>query len=465
MRKWFDTPWFYFGLAGLLLIAAIASQFRYEIPPKPVGTVEDLATLRERDDLNVVFILVDTLRADHLGMYGYERDTSPRLDEIASRSIRFAHVEAQSSWTKASMASLWTGLNPQRTGILSYPDGLPDAAETAAEVLRDAGFYTGGIYRNAWVSENFGFQQGFDLYTKPQPNFDRKRFERRSPSSHPLKGSDLDLTQSAQEFLKTYSDQRFFLYVHYMDAHQYTYDTASDLFGATYMDIYDNAIHWTDINIGLLIDSVAAYGLADNTIIVIASDHGEGLFEHGFEGHAKGLFQETQRTPWILIPPFDIEGGLVVETQVANIDIWPTVLDLLGVGKLEKAEGLSTLPLMLAESASEPPPAEFADRDVYSHLDRNWGQVDKPPNPWVSVIEKPYRYFEQTLTRKHSALYDHSNDPKETENLLRKRPEVLSRLHDKIVAYLEQEAVWEVSTEEISALELSQLRALGYDIE
>ncbi|MEE3329550.1 MAG: sulfatase [Myxococcota bacterium] len=465
MRKWFDTPWFYFGLAGLLLVAAIASQFRYEIPPKPVGTVEDLAALRERDDLNVIFILVDTLRADHLGMYGYERDTSPRLDEIASRAIRFANVEAQSSWTKASMASLWTGLNPQRTGILSYPDGLPDAAQTATEVLRDAGFHTGGIYRNAWVSENFGFEQGFDLYMKPQPNFDAERFKNRSPSSHPLKGSDLDLTQSAQEFLKTYSDQRFFLYVHYMDAHQYTYDTASDLFGSTYMDIYDNAIHWTDINIGLLIDSVAAYGLADNTIIVIASDHGEGFFEHGFEGHAKGLFQETQRTPWILIPPFDIEGGLVVETQVANIDLWPTVLDLLGVGKLEKAEGLSTLPLMLAESAGESPPAEFADRDVYSHLDRHWGQVNEPPNPWVAVIEHPYRYFEQTLKREHSSLYDHSDDPKETENLIRKRPEVLPRLHEKIVAYLEQEPVWEVSTEEISELELTQLRALGYDIE
>ena len=465
MRKGFDSPWFFFGLAAIVLVAAIASQFRFDIPPKPNGTVEDLQKLRDRDDLNVVFVLVDTLRADHLGMYGYERDTSPKLDALASRGIRFDQVEAQSSWTKASMASLWTAMNPQRTGILSYLDGLPDEATTAAEILQEAGLRTGGIYRNAWVSENFGFEQGFDLYMKPKPNFDSERFKKRSTLSHPLKGSDLDLTQSAQEFLQSYSKERFFLYIHYMDTHQYTYDSASDLFGATYMDAYDNSVHWTDLNIGLLMDSIEAYGLSTNTIVVIAADHGEAFFEHGFEGHAKGLFQETQRTPWIIIPPFDIEGGIVVDTQVANIDIWPTLLDLLGFKPLEQADGISTLPLILAEANGEEVPAEFSERDVFSQLDRHWGKVDREPNPWVAVLSDTYRYFEQTRLPEHSSLFDHSNDPKETKNLFEKLPEVQQELELKVTAYLEQESVWKVETEEISELELSQLRALGYKLD
>jgi arylsulfatase A-like enzyme len=465
MRKWFDSPWFFFGLATLLLVGAVASQFRFDVPPKPIGTVEDLLTLRDRDDLNVVFVLVDTLRADHLGMYGYERDTSPKLDALAARGIRFDQVEAQSSWTKASMASLWTGLNPQRTGIQSYLDGLPDEAITAPEILQEAGFQTGGIYRNAWVSENFGFEQGFDLYMKPATNFDAERFKKKSPSSHPLKGSDLDLTQSAQEFLQSYAQERFFLYIHYMDTHQYTYDSTSDLFGATYMDAYDNSVHWTDLNIGVLMDSIAAYGLADNTLVVIASDHGEAFFEHGFEGHAKGLFQETQRTPWIIIPPFDIEGGVVIDTQVANIDLWPTLLDILGLKPLEHADGFSTLPLILAEARGEAVPAEFAERDVFSQLDRHWGKVDKEPNPWVAILSEPFRYFEQTRLPEHSSLFDHSNDPKETENLLSKLPDVQKELQSKIVSYLEQESVWTVETEELSELEMSQLQALGYKID
>ena len=465
MRKLLDSPWFYFGLAAVLVVAAIASQFRLGLPPRAVGTVDDLATLRERDDVNVLFILIDTLRADHLGMYGYERPTSPKLDAIAARAIRFDQVEAQSSWTKASMASMWTGLYPQSTGILRYPDGIPDEALLPAEILRDAGFYTGGIYRNAWVSENFGFEQGFNLYMKPQPNFDIERFKNRSPGSKPLQGSDLDLTQSAQEFLHAYGDRRFFLYIHYMDAHQYLYDSTSDLFGTTYMDAYDNAIHWTDINVNALLESLRTLGLADETLVVIASDHGEAFFEHGTEGHAKGLYQEVQRTPLIIIPPFELEQGIVVKEHVANVDIWPTLLDLLGLPPLPDAEGLPLLPLIEAAARGEQPPAEFAEREVFSQLDRHWGQVGKKPNPFVAVIDPPYRYFEQRRMPQHSALFDHSNDPKEEENLLRKQPPVLDELKQKVADYMEREPVWEVEAEELSELELNQLRALGYKID
>ena len=120
LRRLLDSPRTYFVGAGLLLVIAIASQFELQIPSRSKGTLEDLVALSERDDLNVVFLVVDTLRSDRLGIYGYERDTSPVLDKLAAHGIVFKRVIAQSSWTKSSMASLWTATNPTRNGILRY---------------------------------------------------------------------------------------------------------------------------------------------------------------------------------------------------------------------------------------------------------------------------------------------------------------------------------------------------------
>ena len=119
---------------------------------------------------NVLLIVLDTVRADHVGYHGYERKTSPTLDFAVSSGVRFAHVQSQSSWTKASMASLWTGRYPRRTGVTRFPDAVPDEAVLPAERLREAGFKTGGIFRNGWVEANFGFHQGFELYIRPSPS-------------------------------------------------------------------------------------------------------------------------------------------------------------------------------------------------------------------------------------------------------------------------------------------------------
>ncbi|HEY5657484.1 MAG TPA: sulfatase-like hydrolase/transferase, partial [Myxococcota bacterium] len=137
--------------------------------PRPRGTLADVLALRERGDFNVLFILVDTLRADRLGVYGYERDTSPNLDVLAASGIRFAQQRSQSSWTKCSMASLWTGLYPARTRVLRAYDVLSADARMPAEILQEAGFYTAGVWRNGWVAPNFGFRQGFDIYLTPRP--------------------------------------------------------------------------------------------------------------------------------------------------------------------------------------------------------------------------------------------------------------------------------------------------------
>ena len=212
-RRLLDSPWLYFALAGVALLAAVASQFERVDVEVPAGEPQALASLRERQDLNVLFILIDTLRADRLSAYGYERATTPNIDALAARGIRFANVESQSSWTKASMASLWTGIVPGQTGVMRFSQALPAEITLPAEVLQGAGFRTAGVWRNGWVANNFGFDRGFDLYYRPTPNRPSKGARRHSPSSHRLAGSDFDATQAGVEFLTGNRDHRFFLYL------------------------------------------------------------------------------------------------------------------------------------------------------------------------------------------------------------------------------------------------------------
>src|SRR5690606_40110701 len=302
----------------------------------------------------VIFILIDTLRADHLGSYGYERDTSPLLDELARFGVRFARVHAQSSWTKASMASLWLARNPQSTGVTRFTHAVPEEAVMPAERLRDAGFRTGGIFRNGWVAPNFGFGQGFDLYFKPIASQVKEHYERARQTGHLVPGTDLDATEAAIEFMRTHANQRFFLYVHYMDVHQYLYEESYAKYGTGYMDAYDNAIAWTDANVAALVNALDELDLFDKTLQVIAADHGEAFREHGREGHAQDVYSDVIDVPLILSLPFRLSEPVVVEPVVRNIDIFPTIFDLLGLPPIEGSEGISLVPLIEASARGEP---------------------------------------------------------------------------------------------------------------
>jgi hypothetical protein len=204
------------ALAALALITAglvrLAMDAR-DRDPRPRGTLEDVLALRARSELNVLFILVDTLRADRLGVYGYERDTSPNLDALAATGIRFADQISQSSWTKCSMASLWTGLYPARARVLRSYDVVSEEARMPAEIFQEAGFRTAGIWRNGWIDPNFGFSQGFEIYLSPRSQRRQgKRLVRLENPNVTLDGDDADLLYSAFEFLRAHGHERWFLY-------------------------------------------------------------------------------------------------------------------------------------------------------------------------------------------------------------------------------------------------------------
>lgn len=454
------SRWGWLVAIGLLAMVAFAL-LEVRVPSRPVRGIDALAELGDRDDLNLIFLLVDTLRSDHLSTYGYARPTSPTLDELTSRGIRFAHVQSQSSWTKTSMASLWLGAYPVKTGVLRHDHAIPDAATLPAEILSDAGFRTIGIWRNGWVANNFGFAQGFDVYYRPQPSRNPERMQRGNPSAHPLMGSDLDSTAAALEFARTYRDERFFLYLHYMDVHQYVYDQNSALFGTDYAGAYDNAIHWTDRNVRSLLGGLDEMGLLEKSLVVLASDHGEAFYEHGGEGHGRNLYREVTETPLLIWPPFRLKGEVVVEERVQNVDIWPTLLELLGLPPLPEAQGRSLVPLIEAAAWDE---LAVSERLAYSHIDQHWGRVGQAPQPLVSVTRGSQRLFHHPGAEEKDELYDHADDPGEQTDLAASQPERVAELRALAQEYLATPPPsWGGPDErEIDELRLQQLRALGY---
>jgi arylsulfatase A-like enzyme len=367
------------------------------------------------------------------------------------------------------MASMWQGMYPERTGIQRYHQTMTDDAEMPAEILSNGGYFTGGIWRNGWVAANFGFNQGFDLYVRPNP-VRRPNIQKSNPSARKLTGSDYDVTEAAFGFFESYKSERWFLYVHYMDVHQFAYADTSPIYGTSISDFYDSSIHWVDRNVGMLVDALKAQNLIDKTLIVIMSDHGEGFYEHGKEGHARTLFQEVQGVPLLILPPFKIPGGIVVKPKVANVDIWPTILDLLGLPPLQRADGESLVPLMLAAGSSDSPNEEvraLSDRKLYSQLDLSWGKVGIEPDPLISMLKGDYRAISRTNIEGHDWLYDHSVDPLEKNNLAKEMPELVAELKADIQAFLDDgsDGAVEIDTVELSEMRMHQLRALGYVIE
>ncbi len=469
LRRLLDSPWLFFALAGLLLAVALATQIEIEPPARPQGSAAELLKLRDRRDLNLVFVLVDTLRADHVGSYGYARATSPTFDSLAREGILFENAQSQSSWTKTSMASIWTATRPINHGILHYDHVVPEEAVMPAEILRDAGFKTAGLWRNGWVAPNFGFAQGFDSYVNPKAGAERAQVQRSNPSTRPLQGTDEDIIDSAREFLDAYAGQRFFLYLHLMDVHQYVYDSESTRFGTAYSDLYDQSILWTDKLLAVFFEALVERGLLDDTLVVIAADHGEAFLEHGKEGHARNLYREVSQVPLLLVPPFSIAGGVRVSEPVSNFDLWPTLLDLLGMPPLPNADGRSLLPLIARAAgfaAGAPGAAEaLAERPIYSQLDRGWGQVGKPKRPLIGVQRGRFKLIRHSDSPERSELFDLAADPGEKQNLYREAPQELAALEALADAYASGRKSpfgVEPPKRELSELQRNQLKALGY---
>ncbi len=458
-------PW----LAAAALVAGFLArsiEVRTDGDPRPVGGADDVAALAQRDDLNVLFILIDTLRADRLGAWGYERDTSPTLDRLASTGIRLSRHLAQSSWTKCSMASLWSSLHPPRSGVTRFDHVLPSEARLPAEILRDAGYRTASVYRNGWVAPNFGFSQGFEVYHRPAPR-SLLPSERRERPGLRVDSTDTSAVESAIAFLRAYADQRWLLYLHLMDVHEYVYDEASAVFGPSYSDVYDQAI----LRINRVLDPLVQQvwrdrSLAARTLIVVASDHGEAFLERGQEGHARNVYPEVTEIPLVIALPFRLEPGIAIRERTQNVDVWPTLLALLGLPPLEPSDGRSLLPEILAAARREPEAEPDAPRSAFAYLDRSWGQAGQAARPQVAVARGEQRLVLSRSPEAREELFDRRGDRLETRDVSAEQPEIALALRSEAESYLAAKPPWDESVPrvELDEMELNQLRALGYSL-
>lgn len=334
-----------------------------------------------------------------------------------------------------------------------------------AEIFQAAGFKTAGVWRNGWIAANFGFDQGFDMYHRPIPDRAAEGKDLGHNPSNKLEGTDIEVVDTALEFLRANNHERWFLYMHMMDVHQYVYDEDSALFGTGYADVYDNSIRRTDSVLNRLIDKMDKRGYLDNTLIVLLSDHGEAFGEHGREGHARDVFGEVTEVPFVIGFPFKLDGGISINTPTENVDVWPTILDLLGLPALPETDGKSRVPEILAAAKGSPLPLD-EEAVRYAHIDQNWGTSTADPRPTVSVSQGQYRYIYYADKPDQGHLYDKVADPTEKSNIAGTDVEVVARMKGLAESYLElPPPSWgQGELIDIDEMQLNQLRALGYQI-
>ncbi|RLE25269.1 MAG: hypothetical protein DRJ65_08205 [Acidobacteria bacterium] len=443
---------------------------RLKIPTKTAtgesnrpGASVSFPELGKIDKPNVVIYLVDALRADHLGVYGYARATSPRIDAFAEQALVFDQAWANSSWTRPAVASILTGLRPEVHRTNRRDDVLPNEITTLPELLRAEGYQTAAIVANPNISAIFGFDRGFDEFSLLE---DQKS---RSVDIH--EAASLWLSREREEL------KPFFLYLHTVDPHL-PYDPPEEerrIFAAgverrdlgstsvvgtlqarhlideadyvdDLIDLYDGEIAANDRQFGRLLDVIDDLGLSDRTIIIFLADHGEEFFDHGGWIHGTSLYSEVLRIPLIIkVPGRQADGRTAMPVQQA--DLMPTILGLLGMPAPSNLQGRN---IVAGTSTRGNLLGAFLD------LDGAWGR---------SVIDDGWHAI-QHGRHGHMGLpeiYRLESDPAEKENLARTlsaRPAVmLGNDRDQI---RDEEDQYQTSDAEVDAETRKQLQALGY---
>ena len=407
----------------------------------------------------VVLISLDTLRADHLGCYGYPRETSPHMDALVEDATLFRNVFAPSPWTIPSHVSMLTGLDCVNHRVTQPSHRMDPAVRTLADHLRRAGYHTAGLTGGGFVSGLYGLSKGFDSY--------RVIGRLQAPDSAAV------LAQSATAWIMDNREQSFFLFLHtyqihnpYMlpepsnrlfldkDAahtefdfsplrynHQNRYKPVTDALRRNIIGLYDAEIRYTDeALVGPVIEKLQELGLYENTLLIVTSDHGEEFFEHGSWQHTNNVYNETIKVPLIIKFPGSRAAGTRVDRYARLVDIMPTILDEVGVNiAADDVDGRSLLGLMGdGKPGEERMFRSVLESDVLSnHIPRkmtlNQGSIKVILNDSYTPEMLAF-FWAPPPELERLEIYDLTNDPGERRNLALIRPEKARRL----LAYLEK---------------------------
>lgn len=402
---------------------------------------------------NVLLVTFDTTRADHIGCYGNTRIQTPTLDHLAGDGVRFAQALTAVPITAPSHSSILTGRYPLAHGVRD--NGLfhlDDANVTLAEILHAHGYATGAAVGAYPLAARFRLNQGFDFYddhlTSQFEDFNGERVT-------PKRSLFFDERRAAQvneallPWLGDHADKPFFAWVHYFDPHQ-PFDPAPP-YDQLYADTpYDGEIAYADSRLGFLLRRLEELGVLDHTLIVMTADHGEGLDEHGETTHAMLAYNSTLHVPLIIRPPAGVVApGNVVSDRVANVDIVPTVLELLGIAVPEGVQGRSLVPLMRGEALAPRP--QYAE-NIAQSLSHGWGELRV-------LFDGPLKYIHGPRPE----LFDVIADPHELHDLAAQRPTDVQRLRTALQAFMDENAIANATNvDTVDADVLAHLEALGY---
>lgn len=403
---------------------------------------------------NVILIMIDTLRADHFSYRGYERETTPFMDSLATNYLDFRKAFAVGPWTPPSVASMLTGLYPSGHGHMPHQSRnvalnrgsvLSPGLNLVSELLRSQGYETAMVSSNPWITKEFGFDQGFDQF------------------HYFYKGKAEVILDKSKDVLSSWSgDKPFFLFALLFDPHNpyeppppYNTMFQGDLKNRTYtpelnnvIRAYDGEIRYTDDQLKLFFDFLKANDLYDNTDIYIVADHGEQFRERGSLGHGKMLHQEEILVP--LIAKIGTRKGKI-EYAVSHVDILPTILERV---KVEAPKDLQGISLLNDEALKK-------RIGVYSEVYRTFNQRAfsmSDGHRLIADIQNPFEENESYFTR---GVFDINKDPFEFSPL--HEPELEKEIYDYLKSAAKSAQIKrDVESVEIPEETMKKLETLGY---
>lgn len=398
---------------------------------------------------NLVLLTVDTLRADRLGCYGYSRDTSPVLDRLAREGTLFEEAYAQRGSTWPSLASIMTSQHPVTHGVRENGMQLSNAPDALAEVLTARGYHCGAVVANSAQQNWEGFDSVQDVQAVPQ---------------------DRHVADAAVRWLQANTERPFFLWVHYVATHDpyeppaefdrftedgYTGRVDGGLVSTTqvildhvvptkeeleHLDaLYDGEVAFSDAMLEPVLDALEQGGVAEETLVAFASDHGDEMYDHHhYLFHHASVYEGVLRIPLVLWQPGAIPAGRRVDDLVQSIDIAPTLLELLELSVPASYQGRSLLPCLKGEELpAQPAFAEIKDqmlvvRDTRSKYVFNPLGISPPrvPNSALDVAGIPHLASRNVVPIGLEELYDVRKDRYETRDLTSERPAELARMRE-----------------------------------
>jgi len=403
------------------------------------------------NDFNLLIITLDTTRADHIGAYGAPKDRTPHIDSLASRGILFKNAYTSVPITLPSHSSIFTGKYPLVHGVRGNGTFLLNPNETTlAEKMKENGFKTYAVIASYVLMAQFGINRGFDF------------FDDSLNAQQLIANFDSEITadtvyEKFNSWLTTYSSQtpspnsRFFAWVHLYDPHTpYNPPKEYRTFGETLDGLYSGEIAYMDAIIGKIVANLASARLLDNTLIILAGDHGEAFGEHQEFGHSIFCYEENLRVPLIFYNPHLFPHPLEIKNTANLIDIMPTVLELFGIEPPKDMQGQSLTPLL--DGDTNQTERSFYIESMHGREELGWA-------PLTGIIRENFKY----ISLPEPELYDLSTDKAEKQNLFLKKNRLAKELDKDLLAMVKSlSSQTKNSKRSLTDADKKHLQSLGY---